>query len=302
MSTESITTYMFHYIKNPRKNALTNLNYFDSEKFFSFVEKNKEHIFCHTNINKLILSPEDLDKSKKILLTFDDGLKEHYEEAYQVLKFFKVSGIFFINSNNIITGKMDTVHKVHFLYGKLGWKKVINLILKECKQHSIKIDKYFEEDKAKKSYPLDKNEVANIKFALNYNLEPEIRDKLINKIFEKNRGVFLEHEFYLSRENITKMSENKMIFGFHGHEHIPFSNLDDTELESSILKQKKFFSELNLENCSVLSFPYGDHSSYNRGNLDILKKIGVTVAFTADHHTTIKHPLTILKRTDCAVL
>ena len=302
MHIDEIKTYMFHYIRDSKSNELSFLNSFNAANFFSFVDKNQKNILSQKCIENLLNQSDDLNTERKILLTFDDGLKDHYKEAYRVLKFFNLSGIFFINTKNIIFGEMDTVHKMHFLYGKLGWEKLVQIIINECRNKKIKIEDYYDEEMAKNSYPLDEEEVSKIKYAINYKLNSKIRDELVNSIFNNFSDNFKEKDFYLSKDDISEMSKNGMIFGFHGHEHVPFSSLDSSQLYQSLLNQKIFFEDMGIENYGVLSFPYGDISSYNKNNINVLNKFGLNLAFIADQHNTKKHSFKILKRTDCAAI
>lgn len=302
MHIEKIKTYMFHYIRDSKNNELSYLNSFNSEKFFSFVDKNKNNILSQKCIKNLLSSGDEINTKRKILLTFDDGLKDHFNEAYRILKSFNLSGIFFINTKNIIFGEMDTVHKMHFLYGKIGWKKLVEIIIGECRNKKIKIEDYYDEEIAAQSYPLDDREVAVIKYAINYKLQAKIRDELVNSIFYDYRGDFEEKNFYLSKNDINEMSSNGMIFGFHGHEHIPFSSLNKYQLHQSLLNQKIFFEDMDIKNYGVLSFPYGDISSYNHNNINVLTKFGLNLAFIADQHNVNNHSLKILKRIDCAAI
>ena len=55
-----------------------------------------------------------------IILTFDDGLCEHYENVLPVLKRNGLWGIFFVPTAPLKNDVILDVHKVHLVLGKLG--------------------------------------------------------------------------------------------------------------------------------------------------------------------------------------
>ena len=68
--------------------------------------------------NYNIASPEDFfnsESDRNILLTFDDGLKCHYEVAAEILSELSIPAIFFISSGPTIYKEMLLVHKLQVL-------------------------------------------------------------------------------------------------------------------------------------------------------------------------------------------
>ncbi len=93
---------MYHYVRNYNKNQKY-FHFIDKKKFISQIDKYSNKI---VNNEKQIIGTTD-----KILLTFDDGLKDHYFVAKE-LKKRNLTGIFFIPSLPYENGKILNVHLV----------------------------------------------------------------------------------------------------------------------------------------------------------------------------------------------
>ena len=248
-----LKTYMFHYLRNSQTNSLKNLHYFDSDKFFNFVKKYKDKILTKNNIETLIHSENKTLLDRNILLTFDDGLKDHFDEAYKTLNNFGLSGIFFINSNSIMTRQMDDVHKIHFLYGSIGWQMLSNIFSQTAAEFSISLEDYYDYENAYSSYPLDNKNIALVKYAINYKLEADLKKKIIDTIFSNFSENYIQSSFYLSKEEIAEMDRNDMVFGYHGHEHIPFASLNKVEQLLFLLEIYFVYVSLQTNNIFFIS-------------------------------------------------
>ncbi|WP_236103480.1 hypothetical protein [Campylobacter armoricus] len=113
---------MYHYIREKRlelpyfrylhiNNFKKQLNFFEKE--FGFVSYDE---FLYLKENPLFCSK----LKNKILLTFDDGLKDHYTYVFDELVKRKIFGIFFVPTRIFKQNKALDVHRVHYLLGKWG--------------------------------------------------------------------------------------------------------------------------------------------------------------------------------------
>ena len=63
------------------------------------------------------------------LLTFDDGLKEHYAEVMPILRERNIQGLFFIITRCPEEGRVVSVHKNHFLMARARLRRVSGSVL-----------------------------------------------------------------------------------------------------------------------------------------------------------------------------
>lgn len=90
---------MFHYVRPIKINNLKFLNYFSLEKFSDFLDKEivrlkliSPEAYLDSIINEKAI-PENA-----FLLSFDDGLYNHYEWVYPELHKRGIGALFFINT------------------------------------------------------------------------------------------------------------------------------------------------------------------------------------------------------------
>ena len=60
-----------------------------------------------------------------VLLTFDDGLRDHRDFVLPVLRARGLFGVFYVASGPAITGRILDVHKVHLVLGRMGARAVL---------------------------------------------------------------------------------------------------------------------------------------------------------------------------------
>ena len=103
-----IPILMFHYIKDIPSNTDDQLWYKLSyapqklEALFEYLDKNKIKTLTFWDV-KAILEGKMLLPERAVILTFDDGHREHYTTVLPLLKKYNLKAVFFI-----ISGKADT--------------------------------------------------------------------------------------------------------------------------------------------------------------------------------------------------
>ncbi|TXE85104.1 polysaccharide deacetylase [Campylobacter peloridis] len=124
---------MYHYVKDK-----TNLPYFrylsleNFKKQLDFFENKFGFVKYDDFINfKKTKNYESI--KNKILLTFDDGLKDHFDFVFPELLKRKIFGIFFIPTKILNYKKALDVHRIHYLLGKYGGGGIKQICFKNNK-------------------------------------------------------------------------------------------------------------------------------------------------------------------------
>ncbi|MBI5188265.1 MAG: polysaccharide deacetylase family protein [Nitrospirae bacterium] len=215
------------------------------------------------------------------LLTFDDGLKDHFKFVYPILKKYRISGIFFLITETFMEGSVSTVHKIHLLREKLGTDEFTNLVLGNLKEkYSFKDGFKFLETDASDNYRWDDKKIAALKKLLNYKLPYKILEPLIGEIFNRCFDSSIAKEFYLTKEEILEMDNGGMVMGSHTHTHRVLSRLNGSELEGEIRDSKRYIEELTGRRFIPFSFPYGKPEVYNSKVLSLIRECSYPCAFT----------------------
>ena len=103
---------MYHYIRNKSK-EFSNLNILKKKEFLRQI-----NLFGYNN---LINREEDIFtyKKNKIILTFDDGFKDHIYVA-ETLNKIGITGVFFITTGQYENNQILDVHKTQLLCAKIN--------------------------------------------------------------------------------------------------------------------------------------------------------------------------------------
>jgi len=276
---------MYHYVRE-EDNALPQFVYLHVKNF----EKQIDYFTKNYNV----LSKEDMDYCLKenkiikdgIILTFDDGLMDHYKYVLPVLKKRNLWGIFYVSTQPYEKKKLLDVHRIHYLLGKFGGLKLFDKINQFIKNSDlIEGNKQLFE---RNTYSKQNNDeyTTKVKQIINYYIKPEKRTKLLECIiseFNINEEQLFEN-YYIQQNHILEMIEAGMTVASHGHSHTLFSNLEKEiqceEIEKSIEILVKLTN--NQKTIDTFCYPYGGKQSYNNYTFKCLKNSHIKYAFSVE--------------------
>ena len=141
-----------------------------------------------------------------VLLTFDDGLRDHRDFALPVLRERGLFGLFYVASGPPITGRILDVHKVHLAVGRMGGRAVVTWLEANTPELLCRV-----RDEETQAYAVQKSDRATklVKHLFNWQLSREERaaalDALLSHAFDGD--VPRWDEFYLDRKAARELSE-----------------------------------------------------------------------------------------------
>lgn len=291
-------TIMYHYIRDndsrsPYFNNLTKTTYLQQVKRFE-----KKY--------GIIKNSDDLLKqNKKILLTFDDGLKDHFFAAKVLSKINRI-GIFFLPTLPLESKKILNVHKVHLILGKIKPLIALEELKNYMKEKKIKLNFKNFKTKYKNTYKrfndnVHKNEFKKI---INYLIGDSIlQTKLLDHLLNKFKIYPIHKDMYLNNKDIKDMLKMGMIIGSHSHSHTILTNMDYKKQLNEISTSMKILKKRFKIEIKHFCYPYGGKISYNLDTIRILKQQGIERAFTIGGEDTnllkVKKYDYEIKRYDC---
>lgn len=295
--------WMFHYVKPEQDRNFPYLRGLSLTRFCEFLDKGgNEGIIVdpRTFIESMLNNTPLPDNSH--LLTFDDGLHDHYRWVYPELQQRGLSALFFVSSGTLKRDRLLRVHKIHALYGKKGY----SWLQKKFQQVTGNLldeppDVFYCDPRAQSAYPLDDILTAGFKYLINYVMSPSIVDAVLDNIimhtFDES---LLASEFYMSSEQLEEMHAAGMRIGFHGHTHTPFSHLSledlSAEMEFSSKEMGGLFGDIPI----CLSYPHGDPSSITEEGVNLLASKGIKIAFMSGDYSALHQGVLYLPRIDIA--
>jgi peptidoglycan/xylan/chitin deacetylase (PgdA/CDA1 family) len=239
------------------------------------------------------------------LMTFDDGLREHYAEVTPILAEQQIEGLFFLISGCMEDGVVAPVHMNHFLMAHLGFESY-----RAAFEATVRELGYAEQLKAhadpavfQRTYPLDTRDVARFKYLFNFMLVPQIRDLAVKTLFAKYLGdeTSFGKELYLNWGEAREMQRAGMMIGGHTHEHRPLATLRYPELFRDLTRNWELIQKhLDPQVIWPFSYPYGKADSFNRNTVEILRQLGYRFALCTEPGNNLPGiDLFAIRRVDC---
>ncbi len=241
------------------------------------------------------------------LLTFDDGVKEHYAEVLPILVEHGIQGIFFLISRCLEEHLVAPVHMNHVLMAELDWavyqREFLDALAAEAPSAAVRAGNHAET--AARTYPWDTPDVAQFKYAFNFVLKPETRDGVVRRLFARHIGGESEFasQFYVSWQEARTMQAEGMVVGGHSHQHAPLSTLSEPEMGRDLESCRTLLHQhLSPQAAWPFSYPYGKCDSFNSATVRKLKDLGFDCSFSTENDTNHPHEdLYAIRRMDCRV-
>ena len=299
---------MYHYIRK----FDSKFPYSKHKEIKDFINEIKNLIslgYEFKNVTEAIESlKKEEDLNKVVLLTFDDGLKDHLDAA-KILKNLGIQkGTFYIPIQPYLNDEILHVHNAHLILSKEG-EKSLDLLFEACKHLDISITNHsnyeIEKEIHKNSYLRNEtsSQIKEFKRLINYYGSIGVRDLLLNEI-KRRIGIFKKAEdVYLSFDEIKEISEMGFEIGSHGVSHTLLSRLDKKNQKEELFRSKKFLENLISKDINSFCYPYGGKKSYNQDTLKLMKEVNYHNAISVEQRNinkeTIKNNLFEIPRYDC---
>jgi len=275
---------MYHYVRPTNSNYpyFKGLNIVDFKRQLDWFSSNGGFVDRDDFLNVFNGRKKTIPK-KEFVLTFDDGLSDHYSFVYPELKKRNIFGIFYIPTLHFSSKKILDVHRIHLLVGRYGGKRMMK-----------ELDKIVTKDMMIKSYNdnlhlntyrlssnTDKYE-TEFKRTLNYLISYEYREYVLDKLFDLFMDGYVKYEdIYMSKNEIRELHNSGMIIGSHSKSHKLMSRLSIEEQNNEI--QDSFDTIGNIVGglkIKTFCYPYGGSLSYNFDSINALNNHNVS--FTCD--------------------
>ncbi|WP_141506461.1 polysaccharide deacetylase family protein [Paenibacillus luteus] len=263
---------MYHYICDRKWNGIVPLTPNEFKEQIEFIATKYD-----------IVSLDDLHKPKKLkprcVLTFDDGTKDQYENAFAFLKQKGLPGYFTVMSGPLQKMRIPTFHLVHAILSFYSDKEIWEDINTEFVLPDIK-------ERSNQYYSYEKNEFRRYnKYIFNFFLgEQDSRNYLLQKLLEnyESEQKFIQ-EYYISINEWVEMSKAGMTLGVHCVDHLPYNEDPEAFYSNEIAPCVSFIEKsINIKTeWYTPAFGGGEKSKQMINELEpILKENGFKGGFT----------------------
>ncbi len=279
---------MYHYVRDLPRTPYPRLKGMLLDDFRQQVVQLSSH-FEMASLESAadFLSGEYRPRRDLCLLTFDDGLKEHYRDVVPILSERHIRGVFFLITSALEEHKVAAVHMNHFLMAALKFDEFSNLFFRKAVELSA--DEFevpnVDAEKAARTYAWDTPEVARFKYMLNFGMNADLRDRALRELFTTHisgEAAFAE-ELYVNWDEARQMQRAGMAIGGHTHMHLALSGLTprdlvwDLETCTRLLRQN-----LLAQAMWSFSYPFGKKDSFHIRAVRKLQQLGFSCGFSTE--------------------
>tara|TARA_B110000879_G_C11156720_1_gene507251 strand:+ start:576 stop:1475 length:900 start_codon:yes stop_codon:yes gene_type:complete len=266
----------YHSVGLSNNKYLSNLPSVDVNSF-------RDQLKILVNNYNLVDVEEFLDvKSKEnILLTFDDGLKCHYDIVAPILHDMNIPAIFFISSGPTIYKEMLMVHQLQILISeskknKSLFKDLLNFSVKHCES----MDKLLQINPDLHIHQYESIEYNFIKKSFQIFIDKSIASDFLSSLLERycqEDGNLFDH-MYLNLDECKEMIDHGFNIGGHSRSHQWMQYLDKAKIQYELSADSELFKKLNIPK-KYYCYPYG---SFSEDCIEVVKNSGFEYGFTIE--------------------
>lgn len=281
-----ITIVMYHYVRELMSSNYKEIKGLEVKQFIEQLKyfKKKYHIISVVDLINHLDFNEPIP-SNALLLTFDDGYKDHVQYVLPILLDFNIKGAFYIPAKTVKENVVLDVNKIHFILACCTDKSVLldklKIFIEDNNSELDCYDFYFEQ--YAKANRFDCKEIIFIKRMLQHVLPEKLRSVILNQLFSEFVSIdesSFSQELYVSTKDLSHLLEAGMHIGAHGYEHYWWDKLSDVQLNFEIDQSIIFLNSLGVNmDFWTACYPYG---AYNDKTIQFLKNKGCKLALTTN--------------------
>lgn len=282
-----LTIVMYHYVR-PLAEGRFQLAGLDVALFEEQIDYLARHYHIASGAEVVAaLRGETELPDRSVLLTFDDGYKDHYVHAFRIMRERGLPGVFFVPSAPVLERSILNVNKIHFVLAATDRPDLLaDQIDREVEQMAAaeglrSIAEYRAEFKVPNRFdPPETNYVKRmLQLALPAHVSGAIADRLFRTIVTQDTIGFAE-ELYLSTGDAREMLDGGMEIGTHTHSHPWLSALSAGEQRNEITNSLNLLDAIGVPRDGFLfAYPYG---GYSAETVDLLAALGCALAVTTE--------------------
>jgi peptidoglycan/xylan/chitin deacetylase (PgdA/CDA1 family) len=251
----NLTVMMYHYVRDvgDAAEAGSGIPGLPTQEFSAQVDQlaREYEMVGWDDVRGAVLEQKALPE-RACLLTFDDGVCDHYLNVFPELRPRNVSGLFFTMARRD-ENDIPLPHKLHYLIAHLGLERMREEIWNRLNE--TQRETYLA---AEAQYSLRwKSRTDVVKGVFQRELAPEI-NPILTELLEQYVGTEpeLARRLFLSEGQIREMRADGMHFGGHSQTHPWFDFIDATQREKEIRASREWLATVE-QAPFAFAYPYG---------------------------------------------
>lgn len=193
-----------------------------------------------------------------ILLTFDDGLSDHFD-ASEILHQYGLKALLFLPTCALIDGLPANPNIIHYCVAKYGVKRLLaryEAALDQFKVTNPNFQIHYDQTH-------ETDNIETLKQHLNYSISPATSRTIFLDIYNN----LLVQDFpnaiqliHLSKIQITRILAWGHSLGAHSHTHVSLgaSGLSRTQLRTELLSPTEYLEQIFDVRINAIAYPFGE--------------------------------------------
>jgi peptidoglycan/xylan/chitin deacetylase (PgdA/CDA1 family) len=269
---------MYHYVRDPDGDGLASCSVADFEGQI-------EHLLRHYEP----LEPDALITAARggtpipdgFVLTFDDGTRDHWDNALPILERHGLHGIFAPIGLPYLHGRIPFVQKNQFVRGRLGEDGLPDAYVAAAEEVAPEVDVAAIMAEAPiGDYRRGTEKYLRFKYASNRLIPRDVSERIMDRLFAEHvspdEAGFIR-ELYLSTNEIVELRRRGHAIAGHSISHPSLPQLDEAQQEHEVGGAVDWLGALLGERLAWFNYPYGDHDERSER---VCERLGLTIAYS----------------------
>ncbi len=282
----ALTVVMYHYVRPIAGSRHPNIKGLELAAFegqLDYLQRHHAFVTARQIIDSVRGGPA-LPPSP-VLLTFDDGYRDHRDHVCTALRRRGLSGAFFPPAGTTVERRMLDVNKLHFILATAGDPDDLVAVIEsrvDEQRDTLGLDSLASyQARYRIANRFDTASVVYVKRmlqrALPVALRRELADELFHHFVTDDERAFVD-ELYLDIDDLREMAAEGMDIGSHGDAHEWLDSLDAEAQRRDVERSLTMLDDAGVPRRDFLfCYPYG---AYDENTLRILEANGCGAAFT----------------------
>jgi peptidoglycan/xylan/chitin deacetylase (PgdA/CDA1 family) len=282
-----LTIVTYHYVRDLGRSRYPAIKGLTTQRFEGQLDYLTRHytVCSFGQVIAALRGGEALPRNA-CLLTFDDGLLDHYVTVFPRLVERGIVGSFYPSAAPVEEHRVMDVHKIHFILAAAPEpSQLAGEILALLRQHGT-VDDLPSDEELYRRYGVpgryDPPEVVFVKRMLQRALPEPVRSRIVDILFARyvseDEPAF-SSELYMDLAQMRCMVRYGMEIGGHGARHVWLETLPRSEQAEEIDRTVQFLTNVYERPPAdwVMCYPHG---SFNSETLELLAQSNCTFGLT----------------------
>lgn len=286
----NLTIVMYHYVRDVHRTAHPGIKARSVNEFRGQLDYIRRfyNVISGNDLLQAAANPSVELPPNPLLLTFDDGYKDHFTNVLPILTERRMTGIFAPVVRSVVDRNILDVNKIHYILSAAAEnvggviQDIFSAMDAARGEFDLRPNDAYWHDLAHANR-FDPAEVIFVKRILQRDLPEVLRARITDELFRRYVSadpMGFADELYMSRDDLRQMVQAGMTIASHGYDHYWLATLSGDLQIREIQRSLTLLSEVGQRiDQWVFSYPYG---SYNDSLVKSATEFGCRAGLTTN--------------------